>query len=149
MSRGVHWVGLTQYRASLLALPTNCVREASNAIVGETNAAFVTIAQVYEAHRLTGALRKGLTVSVLGSPGGLITGRVLKSNGALAWLFDNGSVARHYVTRSGADHKTGRMWGKTPPTHIFTRTVGRARRRLTQTFRDILLRQGATSVTGD
>jgi hypothetical protein len=98
---------------------------------------------VYGAHRHTGTLRKRLILGPLPVKGNLTTGRLLKSGSPIAWLFDNGSQARHHASGKSV----GRMWGKTPPTHIFRKTVGRTRRRLAQQFRDMLLRRGAATVT--
>jgi hypothetical protein len=72
-------------------------------------------------------------------------GLVLRSGSPIAWLFDNGSKARHWATGKS----TGAMWGKTPPTHIFASTVAKGRRRLTVLFKEMLKRRGAATVTGD
>jgi len=87
--------------------------------------------------------------SALKVAGQFTTGLVLKSGSPLAWLFDNGSQARHYVTKGGKDHKTGAMWGKTPPTHIFTRTVAKGKRAVVDRIKTMMLRRGATSVAGE
>jgi hypothetical protein len=58
---------------------------------------------------------------------------VLKSNAPHAHLFDLG-------------RQTFRPY---PPTHTFSRAVGQARRRLALLFRAMLLRKGATQVTGE
>jgi hypothetical protein len=39
------------------------------------------------------------------------------------------------------------MWGKTPPTHIFARTVGFGKRKITNELKAMLLRHGASRVT--
>lgn len=140
MAKGhVVWDGLKEYLAELKQLPAESEREAGKLIEGGVNAAFVTIKQVYVAHRHTGALAKRLTIAPI--KGGL----QLKNTSPIAWLFDNGSQARHWASGKS----TGRMWGKTPPTHIFARTVGQERRRLTNQFKDMLLRRGAATVTGE
>jgi len=141
----VVWTGLAEYRAELQALPTACTGEAAKVIEGEVNGAYVAVAQVYGAHRHTGTLRKRLQIVPLKVSGNLTTGRELKSGSPIAWLFDNGSQARHWA--SGKN--TGTMWGKTPPTHIFARSVGRARRNVTNLLKAMVLRRGATTVTGD
>lgn len=138
----VVWSGLDEYREQLRQLPEACLGEARKAIEGEANASYVTIASVYEAHRFTGTLRRLLTLSPLTLKGQLTTGLVLKSGSPLAWLFDHGSEARHWK-------RNGKYVGRMPATFIFTRTVGRARRRLTEQFIALLFRHGASKVTGE
>jgi len=145
----VVWDGMAEYREALRTLPEACAVEAHHIIEGEVNAAYVMISAVYGAHRKTGTLQKRLTISALKVAGQFTTGLVLKSGSPLAWLFDNGSQARHYVTKGGKDHKTGAMWGKTPPTHIFTRTVAKGKRAVVDRIKTMMLRRGATSVAGE
>jgi hypothetical protein len=146
MASTVIWNGLEEYMAELKQLPEACLGEAGKAIEGEVNGAFVAVAQVYERHRFTGTLRRRLTISHL-AIGTHVYGVVLKSGSPLAWLFDNGSQARHWKSGKG----TGEMWGKTsnPPTHTFSRAVGKARRKLSGLFREMLLRHGAATVLDD
>ena len=143
MASQLVWSGLKEYLAELKALPEECQKEAANEIEGGVNAAYVTIKRVYEAHRFTGTLSKRLTISPM--KGGL----VLRSASPIAWLFDNGSKVRHWG--GGTGKSTGKMWGQTsnPPTHIFSSTVAKERRKLTQRFKDMLTRRGAASVTGE
>ncbi len=72
----------------------------------------------------------------------------MKSRSKLAWLYDNGSQARHYITKAGKRHDTGAMWGKTPAPHLFVQTMLRARRRMYEQLKDLLTRHGL-SVSGD
>lgn len=147
MSAHVTWDGLAEYQEQLRQLPEACLGEAVKLIEGETNAAYVRIATVYAQHRFTGTLLRLLKLVPISSGGRLTGGRTLRSGSPLAWLFDNGSQARHW--KSGKS--TGEMWGTTsnPPTHTFSGTVGRARRRLATQFHDLLLRHGATRVISD
>jgi hypothetical protein len=131
------WDGFAEFRAALDALPEDCRAEAATLIAAEVKTAYTLIAAVYAAHRVTGTLVARLQITTI--PGGFR----LVSGSPIAWLFDNGSQARHW--RSGKS--TGTMWGKTPPTHIFARTVGVARRTLTARFTAMLTRRGAASVT--
>lgn len=148
MSRagGVEWNGLEEYRAELRQLTDECQGDAAKLIEAEVNGAYVTISQVYGAHRHTGTLQNRLRISSL-AVGSRVYGLVLKSGSPIAWLFDHGSQARHWT----GGKSTGRMWGKTPnpPLHIFGRTVAQARRRLTAQYHDLLRRRGAVSVTGE
>lgn len=137
MAGNVTWTGMQEYLAELRRLPGESKGEAEKLIRGTVNGAFVTVAGVYEQHQHTGTLRRRLKISD--------DGKQLTSGSPLAWLFDNGSQARHWASGKS----TGRMWGRTPPTHIFAKTVGRARRKLTEAYKAMLLRRGATSVTGE
>jgi hypothetical protein len=139
MASGFVWHGLKEYMDELRKLPDECKGEAAKLIEGSVNSAYVTVARVYDAHRHTGNLRRRLTISPM--KGGL----VLRSGSPIAWLFDNGSQARHWASGKS----TGAMWGKTPPTHIFAKTVAQERRKLTEQYKAMLLRRGAASVTGE
>lgn len=144
------WDGLAEFQAELQALPEDCRGEAAKAIEGGVNSAYQTISSVYGRHRFTGTLQRRLTIKA--TRGGL----VLRSGSPIAWLFDNGSQARHYTGtdkrgRVYVNASRGAMWGKTPnpPTHIFSRTVGAERRKLAALFVAMLLRRGAVSVVDD
>lgn len=139
----MEWRGMDELQKELRALPEESKSEAEKIIEGHVNAAYVTIKRVYEAHRFTGTLSNRLTISPIRKSGQLVAGLVLRSGSPLAWLFDNGSMARHYVTENGVTHVTGRM----PARHIFGRTVGFAKRRVLQDLKDMLLRRGASKVT--
>lgn len=141
----VTWTGLTEYRNEVRQLPEACTGEAAKVVEGEVNGAYVEIAQVYGQHRHTGKLLKRLKITPITNKGALTTGRKLTSGSPIAWLFDNGSQARHWVSGKS----TGKMWGRTPPTHIFTRTEGRTRARIVNLLKAMVLRRGATTVAGD
>lgn len=142
------WHGMREYLAELQKLPAEARAEAAKAIEGEVNAAYVTVKRVYLDHKFTGTLARRLTISPMAG------GVVLRSGSPIAWLFDNGSKARHYTGTdkrgrvfSNADR--GAMWGHTPPTHVFASAVAKGRRTLTRKFKEMLLRRGAVSVTGE
>lgn len=139
----VRWDGLDEYKALLRQLPEACNVEAGHAVEEAVNRAYTTVSEVYGAHRFTGNLQKGLKIATL-NKGAYGTGRILRSTAPHAWLFDNGSQARHWLSGKS----TGRMWGKTPPTHVFVQTVIRERRRLYDRVKDMLRRKGAV-VTGE
>jgi hypothetical protein len=145
MANRVVWSGLKEYYAELKQLPDACTGETEKLIEGEVNGAYTTVSQVYGAHRHTGTLQKRLTIAPLKRKGQFIAGRELRSGSPIAWLFDNGSQARHWASGKS----TGTMWGKTPPTHIFAKTVAKARRALTLQYKAMLLRRGAKTVTGE
>lgn len=144
MSAKLTWVGLREYRAALLTLPEDSSVEAAKVMDGEINGAYVEISQVYGQHRHTGALQRRLQIQPLVSRG-LTVGRKLRSGSPIAWLFDNGSQARHWANGKS----TGRMWGHTPPTHIFRRSEGRARARILTQLVEMMRRRGASTVTGE
>jgi len=156
-SGSVVWHGLDEYKQELRRLPQDCLAESAKIVEGGVNSAFVQIASVYGAHRVTGDLRKGLKIAPLKVRKQMTTGLVLTSNSQLAWLFDHGSQARHYYHRMTGDdwktrskgtlHSTGAMWGKTPPTFIFKRTVGQSKRKIGRQLRDMLRRRGAKAIT--
>ena len=139
------WRGMQEYREELRQFPEACRGEAAKMIEGEVNGAYVTVKRVYEAHRFTGTLARRLTIAPLTVAGQLTTGLVLRSASRLAWLFDHGSQARHYVTVHGVTHLTGRM----PGFHVFGRTAGVTRRKVRGLLIEMVRRRGATTVTDD
>jgi hypothetical protein len=143
MATTVRWDGLKEYRDQLAKLPADCRNEAAKVIEGQVNSAYVTIARVYGEHQFTGTLRKRLAISPLKVAGQMTTGLVLRSGSPLAWLFDHGTQARHYVTVNGVVHLTGRM----PARPTFARTVGFTKRKITDLLKAMLLRHGASRVT--
>jgi hypothetical protein len=139
------WDGLKEYMDALKNLPAECVGEAEKLIQGSVNSAYQTVATEYAAHQHTGTLRKRLVIKPLKVKGKLVAGLELVSGSPIAWLFDNGSKARHWASGKS----TGKMWGKTAPTHIFKRTIEREGRKLTAQYQALLLRKGAATVTGE
>lgn len=131
------WHGLEEFRAQLRQVPKNCSGESARIIEGGVNGAFVTISTVYGKHRYTGTLQDRLTITPMRQKGELTTGLVLKSGSPLAWIFDNGTQARHW--KSGKS--TGKMWARTPPTHIFLKTIIKTRREITDKLHGMVHRQ--------
>jgi hypothetical protein len=145
MASSMRWDGLKEFREELRKLPEECRGEAAKVVEGEVNAAYVTVKRVYEAHRFTGFLSSKLAIQPLKVRGALTTGLVLKSGSPLAWLFDNGTQARHYITVNGVTHQTGRM----PGFHVFGRTVAFTRRKIRNLLIEMVRRHGATKVIDD
>ena len=141
----MRWDGLAEFREELRKLPEACRGEAAKVVEGEVNAAYVTVKRVYEAHRHTGNLSNKLAIAPLQVSGQMTTGLILKSGSPLAWIFDNGTEARHYITVNGKKHLTGRM----PGAHIFGRTVGFTRRKIRALLIEMVKRHGATTVVDD
>jgi hypothetical protein len=140
--------GLDELREALRALPADLALEASGIVLDAGNAAADTVREVYEAHAITQHLADSVTVGAI-QTGTYGAGAIVRVNDPIAWLFDNGSQARHYMTKRGAEHATGTMWGgTTPPTHIFAGTMARTRRAMYETLKDLLVRHGL-AVSGD
>lgn len=147
MAARVTWSGLDELRAQLRKLPADLSDEASGIVLDAANQTVDVVGAVYDAHAKTGNLRSGLFVRV-SAAGPYGTGAIVKSNAKHAWLFDHGSQLRHYVTKGGKTHSTGQMWGKTPPTHVFVRTVVQQRHAMYGRLKALLVKHGAT-VSGD
>jgi len=135
--------GLDELKAQLRALPKELVDDASSIVLTAGNEVVDVVAAVYEDHAHVGNLRRGLTVRPV-SAGPYGTGALVRSAAKHAWLFEHGSQARHYVTKNGKKHLTGRM----PPSHIFIRTMIQKRRAMYGKFRELLVAHGL-QVTGD
>ena len=140
------WSGLDALKAELRDLPESLAVEGGHEVEGAANGAAATVQGIYGQHAVTGALRDAVTVTHERSA--FMARSKVKVNHPLAWLFDNGSMGRHYVTASGVEHRTGAMWGKTPPTHVFVVTAIQARRRMYDRLKAMLVRHGA-QVSGD
>jgi len=141
----VIWDGLDELKAALQALPETCAGEAAKLIEGTANAAYVAIKGAYPSR--SGKLRAGLKLLPI-TRRGLIVGQKIVNTSKYAAGYDHGTQARHYVSAGGATHRTGIMGSKTPPTHVFGKTIQVKRRQLTASLVDLLKRQGAT-VSGD
>ena len=139
--------GLAELKAQLRALPAELTVEASRIVDATANAAATEIRTEYGRHNVTGDLQSGVVVTHV-DQGKYAAGALVKSTSPHAWLFDNGSQARHYFSKNGKTHSTGKMWGRIPPTHVFVRTVSKARRGMFGKLKDMLVRNGLI-VTGE
>jgi hypothetical protein len=138
----IQWTGRDEFMAALRALPEELTGEASHIVEAAVNGAEAEIRSGYPA----GELRDGLTVTR--TEGRFSTGAILRSKAFLAWIWENGSEARHYLTVRGHTHDTGSMWGRRPPPHTFKRAVMRKRRQMYAALKDLLVRHGLL-VSGD
>ncbi|MEP7304213.1 MAG: hypothetical protein ABJA98_01720 [Acidobacteriota bacterium] len=149
MSASVLWEGLEELKAQLRTLPADLTEEASHIVQGAANSAEATIKAGYSV--VSGDLRDHLFQSQT-LKGRYGVGIVMKNTAKHAWLYDNGSQARHYITASGKDHKTGAsghaLVNPHPPTHLFVKTMAYERRRMYDQLKDLLMRHGLT-VSGD
>jgi len=137
----VVWEGLEDLKAAIQALPDTCAGEAANLMAGTVNGAYVAIKSAYPIR--TGKLRNGMKLLPV-TRKGLVVGQKITNTAKHAQAFEHGSQARHYVTKNGVQHLTGKM----PPGHVFVPRIENARRRLTGQLVDLLKRHGAT-VSGD
>ena len=161
MSVTLQWDGLKEFEDEFGKIPetlTNdaapIVRRNAEGAAADVRAAYPirTTGLRYTARRRKpwyppGGLKSRVIVSRLGAVHGSL-GVVVKSNDPIAWLFDNGSQARHYLSVKGATHDTGQMWGRTPPTHLFVRTMIAHRRVMYSELKDLLVKHGFV-VSGD
>ena len=144
ISGGFQWSPeFEELKRALATMPEHLTTEADHVVEGTANAAAVAIRQVYGRHRVTGYLQNHVHVTRFDKRK-VSVGWNVKSTAPHAWLFDNGTQARHKA--SGAS--TGTMWGKTPPTHAFVTTMSRHRRAMYLQLRGVLERAGLL-VSGD
>jgi hypothetical protein len=134
---------LEELKQALAHMPQALAGESDKIVEGTANGAAVAVRQVYGQHRVTGYLQGHVHVTRF-DKGKVAVGWLVKSTAPHAWLFDNGTQVRHKA--SGAS--TGQMWGQTPPTHVFVRTMGRFRRGMYEQLKGVLVRAGLL-VSGD
>lgn len=134
--------GLEELKAELRNLPAELKGEGTEIVMGAATRAKAEVHAIYAAHRVTGELAKGLTLTVE-AIGPFGTRAVVRNRGNLAWLFENGSQTRQYITVRGNKHVTGKM----PPAHVFIPAMIRHRATMYQQLAALLERHGLT-VTG-
>ncbi len=126
--------GFADFREALRSLPPELSGEAGRLVEASTNAATAAIKAGY--HVKSGNLA-GHVYSTIQRNGAGAIGTV-KNTAKHAWIYENGTQARHYVTVNGVQHLTGRM----PPFHVFVPAMLRERRRLDNDLADVLVRAG-------
>lgn len=136
--RGVVWNGLEELLETYQRLPETGMGEALHLAEGAANAVATDIKGAYPVR--TGNLRNRVTVTHF-SKGKFYAGAIVKNTAPHAWMFENGTQARH--TAIGANR------GAMPPGHVFVPRIIRARRTLVEQFKALLLRLGAATVTGN
>lgn len=139
----VVWEGLDELRAQLRAMPAELAAEGGGIVDGAADVAHAEILAAYERHRYSGDLAAHVTRGRGTAVGRFGASTIIKSNAAHAWLFENGSQARHYITKNGVRHLTGRM----PPANIFVPITQRRRRGMYDALAAMLERHGLR-VTG-
>lgn len=139
------WDGLQELQAQLRTLPERLKQEAGGIVLAAGERAR---ARIYDAYgEKSGDLRSHLYVKA-SSQGLYGAGVLLVNNAKHAWLWDNGSEARHYTTKNGVRHATGRMWGKSSPPHTFVRIAMDERERMYEELADLLRDEGLTVLYG-
>jgi hypothetical protein len=133
--------GLSELRDALRRLPDELKVEAQHIVAVAANGAAAEIRQKYPAR--TGNLVNGVSVrpSEVSHFG---AGAIVVNRAKHAFIFENGTQARHYFTKSGAKHEVGRM----PPGHVFVPIVIRKRRQMYDDLKGVLVRNGL-QVSGD
>lgn len=141
----VTWTGLEELKEALRTMPEELTAEAVAEVEDAANGAAASLRAIYGTHVVSGRLRDSVFVSHRAA-GKYVAAAIVKVTDPIAWLFDNGSQARHWLR--GTKQSTGTMWGKTPPTHVFVKTMIAARRTMYERLKDLLERHGLT-VSGD
>jgi hypothetical protein len=137
VSSRVVWNGLAELREALRNLPEELTGEAGHIIEGAANAAAADVKAAYPVR--TGNLRDHVFVSHQ-DKGRFSAGAVVKNTAKHAWLFENGTQARH--------NDLGANRGSMPPGHVFIPAMIKRRRIMYQQLRALLERHGL-KVTGE
>jgi len=124
------WNGLEEFKAALRALPAELTDEASGIVEANANAVVAEIQAGYPVR--TGDLRDHVAVTFTTSH--YATGAVVKNTSKLAYIFENGTQARH--------NKLGANRGSMPPGHVFIPAIIRRRRVMYEQLADLLTRHG-------
>lgn len=132
------WNGLDEFYDQLRTMPAEMTGEAAHITEGVANAAALEIRSAYPVGP-TGNLRDQVYVTHWERGHQFSVGAIVKSAAPHAWLYENGSAARHYYTKAtGTKHETGAMSAH----HTFVRTMMDHRRRYYGLLADLLKRHG-------
>ena len=129
--------GLDELKQALRTLPADLTGEASHIVQNAAGAAEADIKAGYPVR--TGDLRDHVLSAPLPT-GAFARGMVVKNTSKLAYIFENGTQARH--TSLGANR------GSMPPGHVFLPAVIKRRRIMYSELKDLVTRHGLM-VTGD
>jgi len=135
------FTGLAELHAELRRLPAALQEEARDIIQSHAREAADSVTAVYAQHAVTHHLERSVEVVEERSLYGAAVRVRVKD--PIAWLFDNGSAARHW----DSGKSTGTMWGKTAPTHVFVKTMIKVRGKMWQALSSLVARAGL-EVTG-
>jgi hypothetical protein len=142
MSVSLEIRGLAELKEALRNLPTELKGEATAIVMDAAQAAKDDIVSQYPEQ--SGALRKGVRVQVeaIGPHG--VAAKV-RSTAFHGWLYEHGTEARHYYSKRGVRHATGRMPGKP----VFIPTLIRHRRAMYAKVAAIIQAHGLTVKTDE
>jgi hypothetical protein len=135
--------GIQELKEALANLPVQLKGEATAIVLDSAHAAANDIRAQYPAGG-TGNLRKGVKV-VVKEIGPVGVAAQVRSGAPHAVLYEFGTEARHYITKAGRWHATGRMPGKP----VFIPTLMRGRRLMYRKLATIIEAQGLKVKTGD
>jgi hypothetical protein len=131
--------GLDDFKTQLRKLVPESAEEAETFIHGRAADAVNAMAAGYAGHVRAGTLANGLSITVEHS-GRYGVGVVVTNRAKHAWMFENGTDARH--TAIGANR------GSMPAAHVFIPEMERARRAVRVFLIELLTRQGLTVIDG-
>ena len=131
--------GLEELKAALRALPRELADEAGAIVGRHVEAARDDIVAEYKRHERTGTLADRVYITK-GTRGQYGAAAVVKSAAPHAWLFENGTQARH--TKIGANR------GTMPPGHAFIPRLVKHRRAMYDDLKVLVASKGL-KVSGD
>lgn len=139
MGNEIRMSGLLELRQQLRTMPVR-LRNAAAAVVEGT--ARDVAAQIIAAYpEVTGNLKRGVRVEPINTGPYGVAFRVV-NRAKHAWLYENGSQARAYISkRNRVQHETGRM-SPAPPGRAMIPKVARARRVMEVRLRQLLESEG-------
>lgn len=126
----IRFDGLAELKAALKALPTELRDESAAIVYANADEARNEIIAAYPKH--TGNLKNH--VYVQRKPGQFGAAAIVKNTAKHAWIFENGTQARH--TDIGANR------GSMPAGHVFVPAVIRRRRIMYDVLKDLLVKHG-------
>lgn len=135
----LYFPGLEELKAELRRLPEDLTGEAGHIVEGAANGAVVDIKQGYQAHSRSGNLVDHVFVSRF-EGGKFSVGYIVKNTAPHAWIFENGTQARHT--------ELGEFRGAMPPGRVFIPAAIRARRKMYDALKAMIARHGL-EVSGD
>ena len=138
MSARVEIEGLAELIEELRNLPQELTSEASSIAEKAGRAAFNQISANYASHVHTGDLVGHMKMDIERSQFGVLV--TVSNTAKIAFVYENGSEARHYYTKNGVKHVTGRM----PALHAFIPPASRNRRAMYQALGEMVEKKGLT-----
>lgn len=132
------WEGLDELKKELQSLPADLAAEASGIVTAAAQGAKDDIVNAYP--NRTGDLRNHVTIGSGVNVGRFGASVVVKNTSKLAYIFENGTQARH--TALGANR------GSMPPGHVFIPRIISRRKAMYEQLKALLVSHGL-AVSGD